>query len=159
MVTLTDRRQMIDQIRYLPAQARAAVKGLNDDQLNTAYGEGKWTVRQVIHHLADSHMNAFVRMKLIMTENHPTLKPYNQDDWARTREANAYPVESSLNILSGLHERWANLLETVPESGWNRTAYHPESGEVSLQRILEIYAAHGEKHVKSITDLRARMGW
>ncbi len=159
MVTMTDRKQQIEMIRKLPEQARAAIKGLNDEQLNTAYGEGKWTVRQVIHHLADSHMNAFVRMKLVLTEDNPTLKPYSQDDWARTKEAAAYPVESSLHILTGLHERWASLLDTVPDTGWSRTAFHPENGPMTLQRLLDIYADHGEKHVKSITDLRQRKGW
>lgn len=159
MVIASDRKQLIDKIRNLPAQARDAVKGLNDEQLNTPYGEGKWTVRQVIHHLADSHMNAFVRTKLILTEDRPTLKPYNQDDWARTREAAAYPVESSLHILVGLHERWATLLDNVPESGWSRTAMHPENGEMTLQRVLEVYSDHGEKHVRSITNLRQSKGW
>jgi uncharacterized damage-inducible protein DinB len=159
MVTMTDRKRQIEMIRKLPEQARAAVKGLNDEQLNTPYGEGKWTVRQVIHHLADSHMNAFVRMKLVLTEDNPTLKPYSQDDWARTKEAVAYPVESSLHILTGLHERWATLLDGVAEAGWSRTAFHPENGPMTLQRLLDIYADHGEKHVRSITDLRQRKGW
>ncbi len=159
MVTMTDRKHQIEMIRKLPEQARMAVKGLNDEQLNTPYGEGKWTVRQVIHHLADSHMNAFVRMKLVLTEDNPTLKPYSQDDWARTKEAAAYPVESSLHILTGLHERWASLLDGVPDSAWSRTAFHPENGPMTLQRLLDIYADHGEKHVRSITELRQRQGW
>lgn len=154
-----DRKQMIDKIRQLPPQVRDAVKGLNDEQLNTPYGPGKWTVLQVVHHLADSHMNAFVRMKLVLTEDNPTLKPYEQDDWARTREASQYPIQASLNILSGLHERWCNLLDSVPEAGWKRTAFHPENGAMTLDDFLTIYARHGEKHIGHIMGLRQSRGW
>ena len=158
-LTAQDRKQMIDKIRALPAMVRDAVKGLNDEQLNTPYGPGKWTVLQVVHHLADSHMNAFVRMKLVITEDRPSLKPYEQDDWARTREASQYPIQASLNIISGLHERWCNLLDSLPEQAWSRTAFHPEHGEMILEDFLKIYAGHGDNHVGQITGLRKAKGW
>ncbi|MGB5105384.1 MAG: putative metal-dependent hydrolase [Candidatus Zixiibacteriota bacterium] len=158
-LTAHDRKHMIDQIRNLPALVRDSVKGLNDEQLNTPYGPGKWTVLQVVHHLADSHMNAFVRMKLVLTEDHPTIKVYGQDDWARTREASQYPIQASLSIISGLHERWSNLLDSLPEPAWKRTAYHPEHGDMILEDFLKIYAGHGENHVGQITRLRKDRGW
>lgn len=159
VLSAQDRKLMINKIRQLPVQVRDAVKGLNEEQLNTPYGQGKWNPLQVVHHLADAHMNAFVRMKLILTEENPTLKAYEQDDWARTREASQYPVQASLNIISGLHERWSNLLESLPENAWSRTAFHPENGVVTLDDILRIYANHGEKHVGQIMGLRKAKGW
>ena len=159
MLTPTERRQKIDGIRRLPAELEAAVQGLNDRQLDTPYRPGGWTIRQVVHHLADSHMNAFVRMKLILTEEKPTLKPYNQDAWANLPDTNAMSLQSSLAILKGLHERWCTLLESVPETAWSRTAIHPERGEVLLEGQLITYSSHGEKHVGHITGLRSLKGW
>lgn len=159
MLTATDRRDMIAKIQQLPALVEAAVKGLNDDQLNTPYRQGGWTVRQVVHHLADSHLNAFVRMKLILTEERPTLKPYDQDDWARLADAADAPVQSSLSIIRGLHDRWTVLLESVPGSSWSRSAFHPEIGEVTLEHMLAMYANHGKHHVGQITGLRTAKGW
>lgn len=153
------RKEWIDKIRQLPRILNDSVKGLDDDQLNTPYGRGKWTILQLVHHLADSHMNAFVRMKLIITEDNPTLKTYEQDDWARTHEARHYPLASSLNIIQGLHERWCNLLESLPENAWKRSAIHPESGNITLEQLLKIYAEHGELHVKRILELRKSKGW
>lgn len=151
---------MIGKIRGLPEMIEAAVKGLNDSQLDTPYGPGKWTGRQVIHHLADSHMHAFIRTKTILLEDRPTLATYNQNQWANASDAAApTPIESSLLILRGLHARWVAMLEHVPESGWSRPAIHPERGEVTLEALLAIYASHGEKHAKHITDLRAAKGW
>ncbi|MBI4552853.1 MAG: putative metal-dependent hydrolase [Candidatus Latescibacteria bacterium] len=158
MITPAERRDCIARIQQLPALVEEAVKGLHDDQLNTPYRQGGWTVRQVVHHLADSHLNAFVRMKLILTEDRPTLKPYDQDAWAKLPDA-AMPVASSVSILKGLHDRWTVVLEHVPESGWTRSAFHPEIGEVTLERMLVTYAGHGEHHVGQITGLRAAKGW
>lgn len=150
----------IDAIRSLPGKVRAAVAGLDDAQLDTSYREGGWTVRQVVHHLADSHMNAFVRMRLILTEDHPTLKPYDQDLWAAIEEARTLPLDPSLAILDGLHARWASMLDAIEDDAtWGRTAYHPENGEVSLASMLPSYADHGRNHVAQITGLRERMGW
>jgi hypothetical protein len=153
-----NRKERIERIRSLPAELEHAVAGLNDSQLDTPYRSGGWTVRQVVHHVADSHMNAFVRMKLILTEDRPTLKPYDQDAWAGLHDS-MLPPDASLPIIRGLHSRWVTLLEHVPEEAWTRTAHHPESGEVSLDSLLTTYARHGENHVAQITGLRKGKGW
>jgi hypothetical protein len=113
----------------------------------------------VVHHLADSHMNAFIRTKLILTEEHPTIKPYDQDRWAALADSASFPVGSSLSLVRALHERWVTLLERVPEAAWSRSALHPESGEMTLERVLAIYSGHGEKHVETIRVLRNSRGW
>lgn len=159
MKTADERAARINRIRQLPALAREAVRGLDPAQLDTPYGPGKWTPRQVLHHLADSHMNAFVRMKLILTEDHPTLKPYDQDAWAVTADGARSEADASLAILRGLHARWVDLLNAVPEEGWARSAHHPESGEVTLDALLRIYAGHGELHLSRIHELRQEKGW
>jgi len=160
MPSMTEHAKLIDKIRQLPTQAEAAVRNLSEKQLDTPYGPGKWTVRQVVHHLADSHMNAFIRMKLALLENHPTIKPYEQTDWATTQEALHAPVELSLSILRGLHGRWATLLESLPEDSWSRAAFHPERKcDLTLADFLRLYSHHGENHVGQITGLRKAQGW
>ncbi len=159
MPTQTERRALIAKIRGLPKAAQEAVKGLSDDQLRTPYRDGGWTVAQVIHHLADSHMNAYIRMRLAMTEEHPTIKPYDQDAWARLADAGATQLAPSLAILRGLHRRWAALLKAIPAKAWGRTALHPDRGDMTLDDFLVLYAEHGEKHVGQILGLRRRMGW
>ena len=158
-MTSHERTIKIEKIRLLPSLVEQAVSGLNDEQLDTCYRDGGWTVRQVVHHLADSHMNAFVRMKLILTEECPQLKGYDQDAWAMLPDTMALPVGSSLGILSGLHERWAMLLGSVSETGWNRVGRHTERGDVTLESLLNTYAHHGEKHVGQIMNLRTVKGW
>ncbi|MGA9119489.1 MAG: putative metal-dependent hydrolase [Bacteroidota bacterium] len=150
---------MIDAIAALPDQVEASVKGLNDSQLDTQYREGGWTVRQVIHHLADSHMNAFIRMKLILTEENPTLKPYDQDLWAAQADVQSVPIGNSLSIIRGLHDRWVRLLRAVPEYSWTRSAIHPERGVVTLGDMLKTYSNHGAKHVETILALRRSRAW
>jgi hypothetical protein len=159
MLTAAERHERIDLIRRLPDQLELAVAGLSDTQLDTPYRGGGWTVRQVVHHLADSHMNAFVRMKLILTEDNPALKPYNQDSWAVTADVTGMPIAPSLALLRGLHERWTALLKSVPDAAWARTAHHPERGSVTLESQLITYAGHGGKHVGAITGLRSARGW
>lgn len=159
MTTMDDRKKKIFKIAELPIQARKAVSGLSDTQLDTPYREGGWTVRQVVHHLADSHMNAFIRMKLILTEEHPTLKPYDQERWADLHDGKVLPLESSLSILDGLHARWVALLEQVPVDGWRKTAHHPEHGTITLDDLLNLYESHGENHVAQITNLRKVKQW
>lgn len=159
MLTQAQRKERIDRIGALPATLESAVAGMNEGQLDTPYRKGGWTVRQVVHHLADSHMNAFIRTKLILTEDHPTLKPYLQEKWAELPDTAHAPIGESLTILSGLHRRWLALLEQVRDDQWGRTAFHPESGEMTLESILETYARHGDNHVKQITDLRASRRW
>lgn len=159
MLTEAQREQYIRQIEELPKIAGSSIRGLTEKQLDTPYREGGWTLRQVIHHLADSHMNAYIRMKLVLTENHPTLKPYDQEEWAKLTDSNTVPPDSSLAILHGLHYRWAALLKTVSDKQWERAAYHPENGEMSLDDLLELYGNHGLNHVNQIRGLRSQKGW
>jgi hypothetical protein len=158
-VTNEERRKNIERIRALPSLLEDAVRGLNDSQLDTPYREGGWTVRQVVHHLADAHLNAFLRMKLMLTEEKPPIKPYNQDAWASLPDSVEMPIGVSLEILRGLHDRWSRLLERVPDGGWTRIALHPERGEVTLEGQLTVYAGHGEKHLGHIAGLRRAKGW
>jgi len=155
----TDRIEMISRIGELPRSLAIMVANLSDDQLDTPYGEGKWTVRQVVHHLADAHLNAFVRMKLILTEDNPTLKPYDQEKWAETSDSVSMNIQSSLLILTGLHSRWCELMKTLTENDWSRTADHPETGKVSLDDLLKIYSEHGDKHLGHIKGLIRDKGW
>jgi hypothetical protein len=153
------RGELIAKIQSLPDDAARAVHGLNESQLNTPYRDGGWTVRQVVHHLADSHMNAYIRMKLILTEDNPPLKGYDQEKWAELADVAGVPVEESLSLLRSLHRRWARLLESIPDPAWSRTGLHSESGIMSLDDLLTTYARHGENHVRQILDLRAEKGW
>ncbi|MBI4892220.1 MAG: putative metal-dependent hydrolase [Acidobacteria bacterium] len=141
---------MIVKIEQLPALVHQAVQGAAEEQLNIPYRPGGWTARQVIHHLADSHLNSYIRCKLIATESGPTLKAYSQDDWAQLPDSSTGPIEPSLAILSGLHQRWAAFFRALPESAWSRVGYHTENGPMTLARILESYAAHGERHLTHI---------
>jgi hypothetical protein len=156
---MADRRSQLTSLREFPAKIRETVAGLNDAQLNTPYREGGWTVRQVVHHLADSHMNAYLRMKLMANEHHPTIKPYDQDVWATNGEAAQGAIGSSLDLLDGLHRRWVDFLERLPESAWSRGGLHPERGEVTMAGTLETYARHGAKHIDHIMGLRKAKGW
>jgi hypothetical protein len=146
MTTMND---SISKIETLPHELSVLVADLGDEELDTAYREGGWTIRQVVHHLADSHMNGFIRMRLILTEKHPTLKPYIQDSWALLPDT-AMPIEPSLAILVALHSRWAHMLRALPDKVWSRTAFHPEIGDVTLGTLAESYAAHGRKHLDHI---------
>ena len=138
---------------------RAALKGLSDKQLNTPYRDGGWTVRQVVHHVPDSHMNAYVRFKLAMTEDSPTIKPYLEDRWAQLPDTESTRVDVSLALLESLHERWLQLLRSLKEEDWKRTFKHPELGERRLDQTAALYAWHGRHHVAHVTVLRQRMGW
>ncbi|MFC1475085.1 YfiT family bacillithiol transferase [Candidatus Zixiibacteriota bacterium] len=153
-----NRNDMIELIKNFPAKITELVTNLSENQLDTPYGEGKWTVREVIHHLADSHMNGYARMKWILTENNPELKPYDQDKWTELADSKL-PITISLLILKGLHDRMAYLLENLLEDDWKRTAYHAEEGDLSMAWMLEAYSNHGEKHYGHIKSLLDRMGW
>jgi uncharacterized damage-inducible protein DinB len=159
--TLTEERRaaLIEQLAAAPEQVRAAVAGLDDAQLDTPYREGGWTVRQVVHHLADAHLNAFARFKLGLTEEAPAVKTFDENLWADTEDARRAPVELSLTLLAGLHGRWAALLRSLKAADFDRTIQHPERGELSLAQLLQIYSWHGPHHVAHITALRERMGW
>jgi hypothetical protein len=158
MPTMQERKALIQKIRELPDKLEEAIKGLNDAQLDTPYRDGGWTVRQVVHHLGDSHMNAFLRFKWILTEDHPTIKTYDQDVWATSAEYKM-PLTAPLMLVRGLHQRWVTMLEAVTEEGWSRKAMHPENGEVTLDKMLVTYSNHGEKHCGHIWGLRKKMGW
>jgi hypothetical protein len=159
MLTAAERHDLIAKLRPLPTAVEAAVKDLSAAQLATPYREGGWTVGQVVHHPADLHLNGFVRMKLMLTEVGPVLKPYDQEAWAKLSDTAAVPIESSLLILRGLHERWATLLEDLAETSWKRSALHPEIGVVTLADLLAAYVHHGEQHVGQALSLRSRQGW
>jgi uncharacterized damage-inducible protein DinB len=154
-----ERQTLIDQIAATPEKMRTAVAGLSDAQLNTPYRPEGWTVRQVVHHVPESHMHSYVRFKLAITEEEPTIKPYYEDRWARLDDANQAPIELSLNLLSALHERWVWFLRSLKEVDFQRTFRHPDLGTVSLDKNLALYAWHGRHHVAQITSLRERMGW
>src|SRR5256885_6860419 len=149
----------IDQIAAAPANLRKAFAGLNDAQLDTPYRSGGWTVRQVAHHLPDSHLNAYVRFKLGLTEDKPTIKPYMEDRWAELQDTQSTPLEVSLALLDSLHTRWVRLLRSLKPDDWKRSFRHPELGVVALEKNLALYSWHGQHHVAHVTELRKRMGW
>ena len=158
-ITADDRARLIDQIAEAPARLREAVKGLTPEQIDTPYRDGGWTVRQVVHHVPDSHLNSYIRFKLALTEDEPTIKPYHEDQWAELYDAQSAPPDVSLALLESLHARWVMLLRTLTDKDFARTFVHPELGTVSLDKNLGLYAWHGRHHVAHITSLRERMGW
>jgi hypothetical protein len=153
------RKKLIDEIEHAPAALRAAVKGLTTAQMETPYRDGGWTVRQVVHHVPESHMNAYIRFKLALTEDEPTIKPYMEDRWAETGDVKATSPEISLALLEPLHERWVQLLRSMKSQEWKRNFHHPELGVVPLEKSLALYAWHGRHHVAHITELRKSKGW
>jgi uncharacterized damage-inducible protein DinB len=157
-MTHDERKNLISIIRKLPAQVEAAIASLSERQLDTPTAEHKWTVRQIVHHIADAHMNAVTRMKLVVTENKPILKPYNQDSWAALEDTTKGSLHTSLDIIRGLHERWAQFLESLPEEAWTREGIHLENGKMSLEDLLKGYAGHCENHVQQILAYKQRNG-
>jgi uncharacterized damage-inducible protein DinB len=158
-VTPEIRQRAIAAIRDTPPALRAAVRGLAESQVETPYRDGGWTVRQVVHHVPESHMNAYIRFKLALTEDNPTIKPYKEDAWSRLGDVPRAPIETSLTLLDALHERWVALLETLGPADFARPLVHPEIGPIALDRLLQLYAWHGPHHVAQVTALRARKGW
>jgi len=152
-------KQFISEIEQTPARLRAALAGLTEPQLETPYRPSGWTVRQVAHHLPESHMNAYVRMKMALTEDNPTIKPYDEARWAETPDVRNTPVAVSLTLLESLHQRWVVLLKALGPTDFARTFVHPESGSWTIGRYVAPYAWHGKHHVGHITSLRERMGW
>ena len=148
----------IADIAALPAQLRVAVSGLSAEQLETPYREGGWTVRQVVHHVPDSHMNSYVRFKLALTENEPVIKPYDEAAWARLADSKA-AIEPSLELLEGLHERWVALMRGMSDGDWRRRFTHPERGPMRLDITVALYAWHSRHHLAHVTGLRKRRGW
>jgi uncharacterized damage-inducible protein DinB len=151
--------RFLDDIEQTPARLRAAVKGLSAQQLDTPYRDGGWTVRQVVHHVPDSHLNSYIRFKLALTEEEPTIRPYMEDRWAELPEAKTAPIELSLSLLEDLHKRWMLMLRAIQPAEWKRTFRHPEIGPMTLEKNLALYAWHGRHHVAHVTALRERMGW
>lgn len=158
-ITQTDVKEWIAAIQALPAELRQSIKGLDTAQLDTAYREGGWTVRQVVHHLADSHMNSYMRFRLALTEDTPHIKLYDEKGWAELADAKTAPLELSLGLLDSLHARWVLLLTSMSEDDWKRRFHHPKMGDVSLDSSLGLYAWHGKHHVAHIVALRAQRGW
>jgi uncharacterized damage-inducible protein DinB len=153
------RKKLIEDIEKVPAALRAAVGGLSPQQIETPYREGGWTVRQVVHHVPESHMNAYIRFKLALTEQEPTIKPYEQQLWAELEDVQATPIEVSLALMDPLHDRWVRLLRSMKADDWKRSFRHPEMGVVPLEKNLALYAWHGRHHVAHITELRKQRGW
>ncbi len=159
-VTAQSRESAIWDITQLPEKLRAAVKKLDDRQLDTPYRADGWTVRQVVHHLADSHINAFVRVRLALTEDNPTIKPYNEGEWAKLADSTSLAVEPSLQILDGVHTRWSVLLRSLNAGDFARTVVHPEHGRtMTVDFLTALYGWHCRHHVRHITALREREGW
>jgi hypothetical protein len=155
-----EKEARLADILFLPKMLEYAVLNLNEAQLQTPYREEGWTINQLVHHVADSHMNAFIRCKLALTEENPTIKPYDQDAWVSREDVSQVPVNISITLLHALHHRWYELLKSLTEQEWKRTVYHPEQQrEISIWNILLIYAWHGKHHAAHVTNLREEKGW
>ena len=154
-----NRAGYIETLSKCAVNMRAAVRDLRPEQLDTSYRPEGWTVRQVVHHVPESHMNAYIRFKLALTEDHPTIRPYDEAAWARLPDNNVTPIEVSLQLLAALHSRWTDTLRSMRASDFGRTLYHPERGVLSLDHMLALYAWHSTHHIAHITSLRERMGW
>ncbi len=157
--TADEKAALIDEIAAAPAQLREALAGLDEAQLDTPYREDGWTVRQVAHHVVDSHVNAYVRLRWSLTEEGPMIKPYDEKEWARLPDAMTAPVAVSLDLLDALHTRWLILLRSMAAEDFERRWASPDHGELSVDVLLQIYAWHGKHHVAHITSLREREGW
>jgi hypothetical protein len=158
-ISAQDRTVAIATIAAMPGLLKAAVKGLDREQLDTPYREGGWTVRQTVHHVADSHTNAFVRVRLALTEDWPTIKPYDEKAWAMLRDSTGAPVGWSLDLLESLHARWVMMLDSLTDEQWERGMNHPENGPMTIDFVTQMYAWHSKHHVAHITRLREQKGW
>ena len=158
-VTPSRRLQAMDEIAAAPAKLRAAVHGLNAAQLDTPYREGGWTVRQLVHHVPDSHLNAYVRLKLALTEEKPTIKPYDEAAWANLADSKNVPIEVSLALLESVHTRFDSVWRSLRPEQFARLLVHPENGERTLDWLLFLYEWHGQHHTAHITELRKQKGW
>lgn len=158
-MTKQQRLASIDTIEHVPARMREALRGLSPQQLDTPYRPGGWTVRQVAHHVPDSHLNAYVRTKWALTEDEPTIKPYDEKRWAELADTRLTALETSLVLLEAVHERWNHLLRAMSDADFARTFRHPEHGVRTVDWMISLYAWHGPHHVAHITSLRERNGW
>jgi hypothetical protein len=157
MLTNDERQALIDAIEQLPVQVADAVRGLSHEQLTTTYLPGEWTIAQNVHHLADSHMNSYIRCKLVATEHNPPLKPYDEQAWAQFPDATTADISASLALLANLHVRWVMFWRSLPEDAWLRTGVHAADGPLTLEQQLQNYAAHGRAHLEQIGRVRAAM--
>src|SRR5438093_540985 len=155
----SQRTQYIDEIAAAPERLKRAISGLSNEQLDTPYRPEGWTVRQVVHHVPESHMNSYIRFKLALTEDQPTIKPYDEARWAQLPDCQSTPLEVSLALLESLHDRFVRVLRSMKPEEWKRTFKHPELGLMPLEKNLALYSWHGRHHVAHITELRKRMGW
>ena len=158
-IDAAERARLIDAIAATPASLRAAVRGLSDGQLDTPYRDGGWTPRQIVHHVADSHMNAYIRFKLGVTENRPAIKTYEESLWAETIDGRTAPVDVSLAIIDNVHLRWVQFLRSIDDADYARALQHPEYGAMTLDDLLQLYGWHGRHHTTHITRLRERKAW
>jgi uncharacterized damage-inducible protein DinB len=158
-VSVAERTALLTQVAEAPAKLRAAVAHLSDAQLDTPYRAGGWTVRQVVHHLPDSHLNWYVRAKLALTENEPTIQPFSENLWAELDDGRAGSIEPSLRLLEGIHARMVFFFESLAPQDWTRRFFHPERGVLTIQDILPAFAWHARHHTAHISELRERMGW
>ncbi len=158
-VDAAKRAALIGHIAEAPARLAAAVHGLDDAQLDTPYRPDGWTVRQVAHHVPDSHMNAYIRCKLAVTEDNPPAKTYEEAAWAELADARTMPVTPSITLLRVLHERWVVWLRSLDEAAYARTCQHPQWGRMTVDDLIQLYAWHGRHHAAHVTELRKRMGW
>ena len=157
--TAQERSAAIEGIRHLPQSLRSAVAALSEEQLETPYRPGGWTVRQLVHHVADSHMNAYIRVRLGLTEDWPTIVRYQETRWAELKMPARRAVSTSLDLLQALHARWVQLFASLDEQDWRRGYVHPENGRETLQQVVILYDWHGRHHTAHVTRLSARMGW
>jgi len=158
-ISAADRTRYLHHMQALPATVRTAVAGLSDARLDTPYRPAGWTVRQVVHHLADSHMNGYMRFRWTLTEDEPSIKTYDEEGWAEFDDARHMSVVPSLALLDALHARWVRLGRSLSKAMWERVYHHPESGRMTLEDALALYAWHGRHHAAHITMLREREGW
>jgi uncharacterized damage-inducible protein DinB len=158
-ISASERGAMINEISATPAKLRAAVKGLSAKQLATPYRPEGWTVSQLVHHIADSHANAYIRFKLGLTEDEPTIKPYNEKKWAELEDSLSTPIEVSLAMTDAVHHRWNSVMRAARAEDFARTLRHPEMGVMNLDALVQLYHWHGRHHVAHITSLRQRNGW
>jgi uncharacterized damage-inducible protein DinB len=158
-IDAAERAALIEAIDATPDQMAAAVMNLSQAQLDTPYRDGGWTVRQVVHHVVDSHLNAYIRMRLAATEDAPAIKAYDENEWAKLSDSRSAPIELSVPFLAALHARWVWWLRTLDESVFARSITHPERGPMTMDDLLQLYGWHGKHHVAHITSLRDRNGW
>jgi uncharacterized damage-inducible protein DinB len=158
-VTPEKRKMWIEQLAEAPAKLRTTLLGLSEEQLDTRYRKDRWTLRQVVHHLADAQLNGFTRFKLALTEDRPAIKTYEEDLWSETVDGREAPANLSVDLLTALHARWVILLESLTESGFARSFRHPQRGELRIDDALQLYAWHGIHHTAHISKLRQRNGW